>query len=195
MGPSPSPEPVELSDAEQGALVDAARTAVRHGLEGDLAWAPSPADLPPRLLEPGATFVTLRRDGNLLGCIGTLQPSRPLVDVVVANARGAAFADPRLPAVSEADFPDMTVKISVLGPIEPLDIHSVDDLAATVRPGVDGLLVTAGARRATFLPSVWEMAPDVDMFLRMLWEKAGLRAGSWPRRTTVARYSTVEFGT
>jgi AmmeMemoRadiSam system protein A len=195
MGPSPSPEPVALTETEQRALVDAARTAVRHGLEGDLAWAPRPADLTPRVLDLGATFVTLRRHGNLLGCIGTLQPSRPLVDDVVANARGAAYADPRLPAVTEADFPDMTVKISVLGPIEPLDIQSVDDLATTVRPGVDGLLVTAGSRRATFLPSVWEMVPEVDMFLRMLWEKAGLRAGSWPRRTTVARYSTVEFGT
>lgn len=195
MGPSPSPEPDELTDAEQRTLVDAARTAVGHGLEGDPAWAPERAHLSPRLLEPGATFVTLRHDGDLLGCIGTLHPLRPLVDDVVANARGAAFADPRLPAVSAADFADMTVKISVLGQIEPLDIHSVDDLAATVRPGVDGVLVTAGSRRATFLPSVWEMVPDVDTFLGMLWEKAGMRAGAWPRRTTVARYSTFEFGT
>jgi AmmeMemoRadiSam system protein A len=195
MGPSPSPDPFALTDAEQRTLVDAARTAVRKGLDGDMRWMPDHSGLPPHLSAPGATFVTLRHDGDLLGCIGTLQPARPLVDDVVANARSAAFADPRLPAVTEAEYPDMTVKISVLGPVEALDVQSIDDLAATVRPGVDGLLVTAGSRRATFLPAVWEMVPDVDTFLRMLWEKAGMRRGSWPRGIAVARYSTVEFGT
>lgn len=195
MEPSPSPEVAPLTESEQRALIDVARQAVNRGLGGDMRWHPDRSGLTRRVLEPGATFVTLRRNGDLLGCIGTLQPSRPLVDNVAANARNAAFSDPRLPAVTEAEFAVMTVKISVLGPIEPLDVASVEAIADIVRPGIDGLLLVSGSRRATFLPSVWEMVPEVDTFLRMLWEKAGVRPGSWPRHTTISHYSTIEFGT
>jgi AMMECR1 domain-containing protein len=155
MEPSPSPEVAPLTESEQRALIDVARQAVNRGLGGDMRWHPDRSGLTRRVLEPGATFVTLRRNGDLLGCIGTLQPSRPLVD----------------------------------------DVASVEAIADIVRPGIDGLLLVSGSRRATFLPSVWEMVPEVDTFLRMLWEKAGLRPGSWPRHTTISHYSTIEFGT
>lgn len=183
-----------LSPQERHLLVEIARSSVRAGLSGERG--PLLLDeLPAALRDPGATFVTLRRHEELLGCIGTMEPIRELAVDVHHNAAAAAFADPRLPAVTWADYEELTVKISVLGPIEPLDVRSLAELSSTVRPGVDGLLVTAGARRATFLPSVWEQVPAVEAFLRMLWEKAGLVPGTWSSRTTVARYSTVEFGT
>jgi AMMECR1 domain-containing protein len=88
----------------------------------------------------------------------------------------------------------MSVKISVLGPLVRLPASSYDDVRAGVRPHVDGVLITDGRRRATFLPSVWEQVGEVDRFLDMLWEKANLVPRSWPRRLAVFRYATDEFG-
>ena len=64
-------------------------------------------------------------------------------------------------------------------------------LAATVRPGVDGIVVTAGERRATFLPAVWPRVGGVDAFLRFLWAKAGLVPGTWPQGVQLHRYTTA----
>jgi len=175
-------------------LVGVAREAVRAGLTGDRPAVPDLSELPPPLRTPAATFVTLRRRGELLGCIGTMEPRRPLVLDVAHNAAAAAFADPRLPAVTWEDYAEMAVKISVLGPLEPLPVRSRAELAAALRPGVDGLLVTSGWRRGTFLPSVWEQVTDADEFLTLLWHKAGLRADEWPADLVVHRYRTDEFG-
>jgi AmmeMemoRadiSam system protein A len=123
-----------------------------------------------------------------------LEPSRPLADDVAANAAGAAFGDPRLPPVTWSDYEVMTVKVSVLGPLTPVPVRSADELHRTVRPHRDGLLITDGRRRATFLPSVWDQVPERDAFVRMLFEKAGLRPGRWTSDLEVFRYETVEFG-
>lgn len=184
--------PLDATDRRR--LVDVARRSVELGLLELPGRLPDLASEPPHLHEPGATFVTLRRDQALLGCIGTIEPVRALVEDVAHNAAAAAFADPRLPAVSWGDFHDMDVKISVLGPMVPMDIRDLDHLADEVRPGIDGLLIAAGRRRGTFLPSVWEQVPEPGTFLAMLWEKAGLRRGAWPDDLTVHRYETVEFG-
>ena len=191
---SPSPEPAALAPFEQDRLLAIAREAIRRGLDDNEDWSPANDELSPLLRQPGATFVTLRRHGELLGCIGTMEPRRALADDVAVNARGAAFADPRLPAVTIADFDTMTVKVSVLGPLVPLDVTSIAELTGQVQIGVDGLLIVAGRRRATFLPSVWEQVGDAPSFLGLLWQKAGLRAGEWPRRLKVFRYRTIEFG-
>jgi len=196
--PSPSHDEVpvfsDLELADRQVLVDIARHAVRAGLNGRNDWRPARDHVPIRLAECGATFVTLRRENDLLGCIGTMEPRRSLADDVAKNSIGAAFGDPRLPPVTWDDYAHMSVKISVLGPLVQIAVASGGELRRSVRVGVDGLLITAGRRRATFLPSVWEQVPDHDMFMRMLWEKAGLDAGDWPRTLEVFRYETVEFG-
>ena len=170
-----------------------ARGAVRRGLERN--GTPLSLDsLSPRLRAPAATFVTLRRQHELLGCIGTLEPIRPVATDVDHNAASAAFADPRLPAVTWSDYESLSIKISVLGPIVPLDVPNLTVLERMVRPGIDGLLIRDGHRRGTFLPSVWEQVPDISSFLSLLWEKAGLAPGSWPSELRVSCYQTVEFG-
>ena len=174
---SPSPEP-ELNPAERHLLIRLARESIRRGLEGEHGWAPSFDDLSTTLAQPRATFVTLRRQDVLLGCIGSIEPRRPLAHDVAANVEAAAFADPRLPALTVEDFRQMTVKVSVLGPLEQLTVQSFDQIEASVRRG-DGILVSYRRSRATFLPSVWEQVPDGDTFLTMLWQKAGLRPREW----------------
>jgi AmmeMemoRadiSam system protein A len=150
--------------------------------------------LSPTLTEHAATFVTLRRDGRLLGCIGTIEPMRPLIVDAADNALGAAFRDPRLPPLSREDFVVMELKVSVLSPLVPVDAAGLGELATAIEPGRDGLLVTAAGHRGTFLPSVWEQLPRPAAFLDALWDKAGLPRGAWPSGLSVERYRTLEFG-
>jgi AmmeMemoRadiSam system protein A len=189
-----TPTGAPLSDATRAWLVALARSTVRAALaDGDL-HLPDPHDVPPDAAAPGAAFVTLRRDGRLLGCIGSLEPVRSLADDVAAHAYDAAFRDPRLPAVTLDDWTHMDVEVSVLGPLQRVDVHDRDELAAALRPGIDGVLLTSREGRGTFLPSVWGQIGSTDRFLDELWRKAGLHRRRWPDDLVVERYQVDEFG-
>ncbi len=178
-------------DADEGGQLTwlAART-VRQRLLGLDPAAPPPTR--PALLAPGASFVTLTRAGQLRGCIGTLRPVRPLYQDVSANTV-RAMRDPRLAPVDVTDWPELDVSVSVLTTPQPLAVEDRAALLDVLRPGVDGLLITDGDRRATFLPAVWEKLPDPVRFLDQLLVKGGWAAGSWPRDLWVGRYRAVEF--
>jgi AmmeMemoRadiSam system protein B/AmmeMemoRadiSam system protein A len=185
--------PADLEDDERSWLVARARSAVEHRVAtGD----PDPladGDVPTRLRDLGASFVTLRRNGSLLGCVGSLAAGRPLWRDVAFNALAAGFEDPRFPPIVADDLGELAVSVSVLAPPAPLPADQVA-LAAMLRPGVDGLLLEVGDRRGTFLPSVWRTLPDVDEFLAALLAKAGLPADPWPADLRAWRYTTDEFG-
>jgi AmmeMemoRadiSam system protein A len=151
---------------------------------------PEPAS--PVLGRPGASFVTLERAGALRGCVGTIEVTRPLWHDVVRNAVRAA-ADPRLPAVTIDEWPGLDIKLSVLSLPEPVPAPAAGALAALLRPGIDGLLLTDGARRATFLPAVWRKLAEPDRFVAALLVKGGWPAGSWPAGLVAHRYTAVEF--
>lgn len=181
------------SEAAGSAICAVAAEAIRHGLDDGVRWIPDPSAYPLSLRRRAATFVTLERDGSLLGCVGTLVARDPLVVDVAAHAYAAAFEDPRLPAVTRDDLDHMCIKVSELGPLEPLEVASLEDLCASLRPGADGVVVRSGAKRATFLPSVWATLGDPDDLLAALWRKAGLDPGEWPDDIVVERYSVVEY--
>ena len=153
---------------------------------------PDAAPEPEPLREPGASFVTLECGGRLRGCVGSLDAVRPLWRDVVRNAL-RAMHDPRLPAVTPADWPELDVKVSVLTRPETVPVVGADDLLASLRPGVDGLLLTEGRRRASFLPAVWEKLPEPDRFLDALLVKGGWPAGYWSPGLRAQRYTTVEY--
>lgn len=192
-GPEPTTPTVPLDGPTRRWLLDLARTTVRRALDGEGLVLPDPASVPPAAAEPGAAFVTLRRDDRLLGCIGSITPTRTLADDVATHAYDAAFRDPRLPPVDHDDWRLMTTEISVLGPLVALDVADRAELAAALVPGVDGVLLTSRQGRGTFLPAVWAQAPRVDEFLDLLWRKAGLRPRSWPSDLVVERYRVDEF--
>lgn len=179
-----------LRPDEGVALMRLAVAAVRAKLLAE--QFPMPVPRSARLRSAGASFVTLERAGRLLGCIGTLQASRPLYVDVVRNAR-RAMADPRLPPVGADAWPALDVKVSVLSAPEPVAVAGRDALVATLRPGVDGLLLTDGMRRATFLPSVWVKLAEPDRFVAALLAKGGWPATEWPADLAVSRYTTHEF--
>jgi uncharacterized protein len=166
--------------------------AVRETLVTGRRALPDERSLSPALRVVGTSFVSLERDGALLGCVGTLAPVRPLGVDVAHNARAAAFEDPRLPPLAPDDFPVMSVKVSVLSDLRPSTASSWEDLAAGVHPAVDGVVVEAAERRATFLPAVWAAVAGVEEFLDALWAKAGIAPGWWSTALRTWTYTTID---
>jgi AmmeMemoRadiSam system protein B/AmmeMemoRadiSam system protein A len=182
----------DLTGDEEDLILGVAAEAVRARFEHRPPQRPE--QVPERLRGPAATFVTLRDGRRLLGCIGSIEARRPLLEDVADNAVGAAFRDPRMPGLTPFEFGRMSIHVSVLTGPERLAVGSRAELLAALTPGIDGLLVESGDRRGTFLPSVWEQIPKADDFLAHLWRKAGLAPGSWPVGLQVWRYRTVELG-
>jgi uncharacterized protein len=179
-----------LSEAQGQLLVELAIQAVYAKLTGVAHPLVAPDD--PQLVEPGACFVTLESRGVLRGCVGSLMPRSPLYVDVCRNAE-SAMTDPRLPPVSADDWPTLDVEVSVLSPLEPVPATGTADLLAQLRPGVDGLVIAADGRRATFLPAVWAKVPEPSRFLAALLAKGRWPADEWPRDARVWRYTSQEF--
>ena len=177
-------------DTRGEVLVPLARAAI-----GGIFGVASPVDESASFLrEIGATFVTLTRHGKLRGCIGSLQAHRSLLDDVKANAKAAAFLDPRFQPLTQTEFATTRVEVSVLSPSEALEFGSEQEALERIRPGIDGLIFEHGARRGTFLPQVWETIPDPAEFLRQLKRKAGLEPDVWADEVRLLRYTVVKFG-
>lgn len=189
-----SPSEGELACAHREVLLETARAAIEYGVEHGKPMSVRASDYDRELRPLRATFVTLRVAANRLrGCIGTSQPSRPLVEDVCRNAFSAAFMDPRFAPVERGELGDLHIQLSVLSPLEEMRVDSEADLLSQMRPGIDGLLIEDNAHRGTLLPSVWEALPDAEVFLRELKLKAGLAADHWPPRIKVYRYTAECF--
>jgi len=147
----------------------------------------------PALQEKRASFVTLKRQGALRGCIGVLEAVRPLIEDVSHNAQAAAFQDPRFKPLQELELEDLHIEISVLSPPQPLVPGSRDELLRHLSTTRTGLILQEGSRRATFLPAVWESLPDAEDFLGHLMQKAGLSARHWSPTLRLQTYLTESF--
>jgi AmmeMemoRadiSam system protein A len=180
-----------LASSGKALLLDVARQSIEWGLRTGQPLAVDPDAYPPELGELRATFVTLRRKGELRGCVGGLVASRPLVADVAHSAFGAAFRDNRFPALEASELDQIETHISILSPLEPLSAPDEKALLDAIRPGIDGLVVRDGARQGTFLPAVWESLPEPAEFWRELKRKAGISLDAWSSRWEIFRY-TVE---
>ena len=190
-------EPMSSSEPRgEGAAGPSLRAVAREAIEFRLREGQEPeTDIslyPPRLHEPRATFVTLRRHGELRGCTGSLKATRPLVADVVHNACRSAFGDPRFAPLSEAELVGLAVSVSLLSPLEPLCVASEQGLLEALQPGIDGLVLSDGGACATFLPSVWENLPEPQAFLDALRRKAGLSPGHWSETIRFERYTVTD---
>jgi uncharacterized protein len=181
-----------------GVLLRLARGAIERELVGPRGRVASPSSRAvgaedPWLREPGATFVTLTKFGRLSGCIGSLEAWRAVGEDVVANARAAAFRDPRFPPVAASELEDLRVEVSLLSASEPLWFADEADAVAQLRPAVDGVILTASGRRGTFLPQVWDELPDPAEFMAHLKRKAGLPASYWGPDVRLERYTVQKW--
>ena len=179
-----------FTEAQQRALVDRARSAVT----GAIAGTPTPAPRPEDLLElPDASgaFVTLKRDGQLRGCIGTLECRGPLAEEIARVAVSAAREDPRFDALRPEELDDLDVEVSVLGPLEEIDPRD----PSAIEIGRHGLVVEQGHRRGLLLPQVaTEWGWNREQFLSHTCTKAGLAPDCWQRGAKVYRFAADVFG-
>jgi AmmeMemoRadiSam system protein A len=172
------PQNAAYSKQDQRTLVKLARAAlVRAVRDGELVALP--AGLPGNLLEKKGCFVTLTEGGQLRGCIGNIFPELPLAQAVVQNARSAALNDTRFSPVTPEELGKIAIEVSILSVPSPLKFTSPEDLLQKLKPHQDGVVLSIGQRRATFLPQVWEQLPDATDFLSHLAVKAGLTGAAW----------------
>jgi AmmeMemoRadiSam system protein A len=180
---------MNVSDDRGEILLAIARAAIAREL-GCEARRPEDA---PWLHEPGATFVTLRQGPDLRGCIGSLEPRRPLVQDVEANAVSAAFRDPRFRPLHLAELDRTHVEVSLLSPLEPIAFQDEQQALAQIDPGVHGVTFEYGYHKSTFLPQVWEELPDRNEFIAHLKQKAGLPPDFWDPEVKLARYTVAKW--
>lgn len=168
-------------------------TLARNAIAAKFGLSPAEAGDKPELHRPGATFVTLTRDGQLRGCIGSLEARRPLRMDVQENACAAAFRDPRFAPLDPAEFATTRVEVSLLTAPQPMSFTGEADALAQLRPGIDGVILSAGRHRATFLPQVWEQLPTPAVFMAHLKQKAGLPPDYWGADIRVERYQVQKW--
>ncbi len=180
------PAAVELPPEAGVILLRIARSAVAATVSGrvrSLGLRNLLGSQPPGiLLAPAAAFVTLREDGELRGCVGSLATDQPLWQAVASAAASAAMDDPRFLPIDSSEVPSLTIDVSVLGPPVPLRDP------ATFRPGAHGVIVERDGRRGLLLP---EVATDrgwgLDGMLDATCRKAGLPRDAWRDPTTRVR--------
>ena len=179
-----------LTAEQRQTLLSIARRSIEAVLEGrrpDL----DPSRLDETLRRPSGAFVSLHtKEGDLRGCIGSIQPVAPLCNAVSSSAVNAAFRDPRFFPVRPEELPNLHIEISVMSPIERVaDVEEIE-------VGRDGLIVSRGSRAGLLLPQVashygW----DRETFLRQTCVKAGLPPDLWRLpECRIERFSAEVFG-
>lgn len=174
------PGPTLLSIARAAISTALGRTA---NVAEDAAWLQALA----------ACFVTLTQQGQLRGCIGTLEARRTLLDDVKANAVTAALGDPRFSPLTATELDNTAIEVSLLSPMQAMRFDSEAHALAQLQPGVDGVLFEYERYRSTFLPQVWEQLPTASKFIAQLKHKAGLPADFWDSGIRLQRYTVIKW--
>ncbi len=174
------PGPTLLSIARAAISTALGRTA---NVAEDAAWLQALA----------ACFVTLTQQGQLRGCIGTLEARRTLLDDVKANAVTAALGDPRFSPLTATELDNTAIEVSLLSPMQTMRFDSEAHALAQLQPGVDGVLFEYERYRSTFLPQVWEQLPTASKFIAQLKHKAGLPPDFWDSGIRLQRYTVIKW--
>jgi AmmeMemoRadiSam system protein A len=184
----------ELNQTEREILLRAARNAIEKAVLGIFDLDVNKERIPESLNEHGATFVTLTKNGLLRGCIGALNPTKPLIDDVCEHAVAAAMDDFRFPPLGPDEVDQIRIEISRISPPLEINFANIDELLSEIQPGVDGIIIRDGNARATFLPQVWTKIPDKEKFLSYLCKKMGAPADLWKKKKIeVLKYQVEEF--
>lgn len=150
-----------------------------------------PHKIPAVLTQFGASFVTLKLNRELRGCIGSVYPTKPLILDIIDNAKNAAFQDPRFEPLTIEELEGLEISVSILSAIERIDFKDERDLLSKIHP--HGVILVERDKRAVYLPVVWEQLPDKEIFLNSLKEKAGLPPNYFSRTIEAYKFDAVEI--
>lgn len=148
-----------------------------------------PHKIPAVLTQFGASFVTLKLNGELRGCIGSIYPTKPLILDIMDNAKNAGFQDPRFEPLTIEELDKLEISVSILSAIEKIDFKDERDLLSKIYP--HGIILVEKDLRAVYLPVVWEQLPDKEIFLNSLKEKAGLPPEYFSKTLEVYKFDAV----
>lgn len=171
---------------ERTAMLKFSRSVLDHVTGGGSEPSvPELLSVSPYTTEKRGIFVTLRRNGELRGCIGHIEPRLPLSEGIAVLTRKSALEDYRFLPVQAAEVPEITIEISVLTPMVPVAGYG------EIVIGRDGIVLTQGYRSAVFLPQVaTEQGWDLAQTLTALSRKAGLSPDAW--RDPETRFETFQ---
>lgn len=177
-----------MTEAQKQVLLGTARAAMEAAVRGEAP--PDTHTDDPALLEERGAFVTLKREGQLRGCLGYVEGIMPLIEAVAENAAAAALRDPRFPPVRPEELEKITIEVSALTPLVP--VEDTDDIEV----GAHGLMVCLGPNRGLLLPQVpEELGWEREEFLAQTCRKAGLPPGSWKDPATdIYSFQAEVFG-
>lgn len=179
-------EQLQYDEQTGKSLAQIARRSLESFVRDKQQYQPNLDELPERLKEMGASFVTLTNRGRLRGCIGNTQARWPLAQDVARNAVAAASRDPRFPAVTAVELTDIRLEVTILTPPLPLAYTDFDDLCARLHPGIDGVMLSWEGRRGLLLPQVWQRISQPAQFLKAITYKADIPYRSlWQRPPSV----------
>ena len=181
-------DPIGLDPGEQKMLLELARSTLQSYLKDgrEPGLDENAYSARPRLGQKLGVFVTLRKNSDLRGCIGSIVGVEPLVRGVVANAVHAAVDDPRFPPLTAGELKSVEIEISVMTPLLPAADYR------DIRLGTDGVVIRDGSAQAVFLPQVArETGWSLDDFLGNLCLKAGLERDAY-RRSPTMRFAVFQ---
>ena len=182
-----------IGEKEGKFLLKISRRAIDYFLKKQDFLTLNEKDLPsPLLKEKMATFVTLKINDSLRGCIGRLAAAKPLYQDVLENAINSAFFDRRFKPLTIEEFPQIKLEISVLGPAKTLSYRNSEELFQQIEPFRHGIIIEKEFHLATYLPQVWEELPSKEQFLSSLCLKAGLPSDEWKNNTLKIKIYEVE---
>lgn len=168
-------------------VIDVCKKSILAGLEKENVKLDR---IPPVFGQLGACFVTLEKNGDLRGCIGSIIAHRWLIDDLAQNAQNSAFSDPRFQPLKKHEFDELEIDVSLLSTPEKMSFKDEQDLLNQIKPFLDGIIIKDKGYQSVYLPSVWEQLPEKEMFLKSLKIKAGMTPEHFSSTFEAYRYTT-----
>ncbi len=176
-----------LNEGQKKRLLQIARWSIEGYFRS--GKAPELTEADPALVEKRGAFVTITRRGTLRGCIGYIEPMKPLYETVSEMAIQAAVGDPRFPAMAESELGQIKLEISALSPLK-----KIDDVSQ-IKVGTHGIMIRQGTSSGLLLPQVaTEYGWSREEFLEHTCHKAGLAPDAWKKGAEISIFSGEVFG-
>lgn len=181
-----APQEFQLTDAEKKELVELARSTIELFVRENKI--PEYETENPRLIEKKGAFVTIKKRGQLRGCIGFIESRLPLYQSIMQTAVYAACRDTRFLPVREDELDELEIEISVLSPLRKIDDPQM------VKIGKHGLVIAKNGKKGLLLPQVpVENHWDQKTFLERTCTKAGLPKDAWRRGADIFVFEAIIF--
>ena len=177
-----------LSKSDKKFLLGIAKKNLESRLFRGHPYSPDKTRIPASCMTRAGVFVTIKKTGELRGCIGYIEGLKPLYEAVLDNSFNAGFRDPRFNPLEKNEFRDLKLEISVLTPPEP--VKSINEITI----GRHGLIIEKGMHKGVFLPQVaveWNW--NLDQYLSNLCRKAGLAEDEWKKGAGLFRFEAIVF--